>query len=138
MVNIIAKCSCGFLNNWNSQPTHSQMPLGNLLLSASILFSGNSPSKILQYFQQANVQFITERCYNYIQSGYLIPSVLNVWKKHQTIMMTERQGKQVVIGGDGRCDSPGYCAKYCSYSCMDLESNKILDTQLVQVTSSIH
>ena len=40
------------------------------------------------------------------------------------------QGNQVILGGDGRCD---YCAKYGSYSCMDLDTNKILDTQLVQV-----
>ena len=43
------------------------------------------------------------------------------------------QGNQVILGGDGRCDSPGYCAKYGSYSCMDMDTNKILDTQLVQV-----
>ena len=43
------------------------------------------------------------------------------------------QGNQVILGGDGRCDSPGYCAKYGSYSCMDMDTNKILDIQLVQV-----
>ena len=37
------------------------------------------------------------------------------------------------MGGDGRCDSPGFCAKYGTYSCMDLDTNKILDLQLVQV-----
>ena len=42
-------------------------------------------------------------------------------------------GKQIVLGGDARCDSPGYSAKYGSYSLMDLETNKILDIQLVQV-----
>lgn len=40
---------------------------------------------------------------------------------------------RVVLGGDGRCYSPGYSAKYCSYSLIDLESNKIIDVQLVQV-----
>ena len=37
------------------------------------------------------------------------------------------------MGGDGRCDSPGFCAKYGTYSCMDLKTNNILDLQLVQV-----
>ena len=133
MVNVTAKCSCGFAHNWNSQPTHSQMPLGNLYFSASILFSGNNISKILQFFRHARIQFITGRCYNYLQSGYLIPSVLTVWNKQQSVMMADCQGKQIILGGDGRCDSPGYCAKYGSYSCMDLENNKILDTKLVKV-----
>ena len=39
----------------------------------------------------------------------------------------------VVLGGDGRCDSPGYSAKYCSYSLMNLANNKIIDVQLIQV-----
>lgn len=32
-----------------------------------------------------------------------------------------------------RADSPGHCAKYGSYSMMDLEANRIIDIQLVQV-----
>lgn len=39
----------------------------------------------------------------------------------------------ITLGGGGRCDSPGYSAKYGSYSLMDLETNKIVDLQLIQV-----
>jgi hypothetical protein len=42
----------------------------------------------------------------------------------------------VVLGGDARCDSPGYSAKYGSYTLMDLVTKKILDFQLVQVCMS--
>ena len=38
--------------------------------------------------------------------------------------------------GDARCDSPGYSAKYGSYTLMDLVTKKILDFQLVQVCMS--
>ncbi len=31
------------------------------------------------------------------------------------------------LGGDGRSDSPGHCAKYGAYTLMDLEHNVILD-----------
>ena len=41
-------------------------------------------------------------------------------------------GQKVVLGGDGRCDSPGHSAKYCSYSLIDLENSKILEMHLVQ------
>jgi len=40
------------------------------------------------------------------------------------------------LGGDGRSDSPGHCAKFGSYTLMDLEHNVILDTELVQVCVS--
>ena len=133
MVNIKAKCSCGFVLNWNSQPMHGKMPMGNLILSAGVLFSGSSPAKVVQYFNHTGVQFISIRTYNYIQSAYLIPAVSNVWQKHQENNLLACTGRQINLGGDGRCDSPGYCAKYGSYSCMDLDTNMVLDTQLVQV-----
>ncbi|CAG2218046.1 unnamed protein product [Mytilus edulis] len=50
--------------------------------------------------------------------------------------MEECLDKQVVLGGDGRCDSPGYSAKYGSYTLMDLNTNKILDIQLVQISQT--
>ena len=135
MVNMKAKCPCGFHRDWNSQPTHGQMPIGNLIFSAGILYSGSSPAKVLQYFKLTGIQFISIRVYNYVQSAYLVPSVRNVWQRHQENILSACQGKQVNLGGDGRCDSPGYCAKYGSYSCMDLETKKILDTKIVQVRS---
>ena len=74
MISMKAKCSCGFLRNWDSQPMHGQMPVGNLIFSAGILFSGSSPSKVLQYFNHTGIQFISIRSYNYIQStsGYQV------------------------------------------------------------------
>ena len=72
---------------------------------------------VLLYFKHTGIQFISIRAYNYIQSAYLVPSVRNVWQRHQENILSACQGKQVNLGGDGRCDSPGYCAKYGSYSC---------------------
>ena len=31
-----------------------------------------------------------------------------------------------MLCGDGRCDSPGKCAKFCTYSLMESQSNAIL------------
>lgn len=42
------------------------------------------------------------------------------------------RGTDVILGGDARCDSPGYSAKYGSYTLMDLQTKKILDFQLIQ------
>jgi hypothetical protein len=36
-----------------------------------------------------------------------------------------------LASGDGRNDSLGHCAKFCTYSVMDLETNKILDMVVV-------
>ena len=42
---------------------------------------------------------------------------------------------ELELSGDGRADSPGHSAKYGTYTIMDVRRNKILDVQLVQVTS---
>ncbi|XP_046843252.1 uncharacterized protein LOC124437312 isoform X2 [Xenia sp. Carnegie-2017] len=108
------------------------MPFGNLVFAASILFSDSNPSKVLQFLRHSGIEFLSERTYSYIQTIYLIPSVSNVWHMNQKHLLESIRERNINIGGDGRCDSPGHCAKYGSYSCMDLKSNNILDTQLVQ------
>ncbi|XP_059386284.1 uncharacterized protein LOC132121128 [Carassius carassius] len=42
------------------------------------------------------------------------------------------QREKVIVGGDMRADSPGHSAKYGSYTIMDLETNTVVDVQLVQ------
>ena len=42
----------------------------------------------------------------------------------------------IILAGDGRCDSPGFSAKYCNYSVMNLSDNRIVDFELAQVTQS--
>ena len=44
-----------------------------------------------------------------------------------------RRNTPLNIGGDGRCDSPEYSAKFGSYNVMDLDQKKVIDVQLVQV-----
>ena len=44
--------------------------------------------------------------------------------------------KEITVCGDGRCDLPGYNAKYCSYTMMNMSTNKILSMALVQVSEA--
>ena len=39
----------------------------------------------------------------------------------------------ITIGGGGRADSPGHSAKFGSYGIIDLETNKVIHIELVQV-----
>ena len=44
--------------------------------------------------------------------------------------------KAAKLGGDGRCDSPGYSAKYCTYSVMEQESSQILHFHVTNVAET--
>lgn len=43
----------------------------------------------------------------------------------------------VILTGDGRCDSPGYSAKFGSYTVIEQQINRVLDFQLVQVSEGM-
>lgn len=56
-------------------------------------------------------------------------------------MLKEYKDCKMIIAGDGRCDSPGNSAKFCSYSMMDISTSKVLhvetiDKREVQLQSS--
>ena len=39
----------------------------------------------------------------------------------------------ICVSCDGKCDSPGHCAKFCGLTCIDCRTNKIIHVELVQV-----
>lgn len=126
-------CLNGHVSIWKSQSCHNTLPWGNLMTATAILCSGSNSSKVLQMFQHLNMQTISSRTYNRLQTLYVSPSASMAWDAEQTALLTDLYDKEVIVGGDARCDSPGYSAKYGSYTIMDLETSKILDFQLVQV-----
>ncbi|XP_056021023.1 uncharacterized protein LOC125667202 isoform X2 [Ostrea edulis] len=61
-----------------------------------------------------------------ICSTYVIPTIDKFWSDHRQELLNDFKDKEVVVLGDGRNDSPGHCAQYCSYTLMDNETKKIL------------
>ncbi len=69
------------------------------------------------------------------QKAYLHMAVSNVWMRQQIqyIEVIQAFDEPLVIGGNGRCDSPGHSAKYGAYNLMELRHNVVVDVELVQV-----
>ncbi|CAG2228437.1 unnamed protein product [Mytilus edulis] len=61
-----------------------------------------------------------------IQKTYLVPAIDRFWIQKQDETIMEFQNTDVIVLGDGRMDSPGHCAQYCSYTFMEYTSKKIL------------
>ena len=137
---IIQNCSnCCYTFKWDSQPVIGSTPVGNILLSASILFSGATPTKVLRVLQMYGCATISERTYFGHQSSFLLPSVFTVWNNHQADLLKQlhQEKRRLTIGGDARADSPGHSAKFGSYTVMELEKKVVIDVELVQVSSYI-
>jgi solute carrier family 8 (sodium/calcium exchanger) len=121
-------------------PCHKTLPWSNLFTATAILTSGCNATDVLQLFRNMNLQMCSARTYNRLQAFYVAPSACRTWDFEQASLLEDiREGpcRDVNVGGDARCDSPGYSAKYGTYTIMDLDRNKILDFQLVQVNNII-
>ncbi|XP_070547983.1 uncharacterized protein [Ptychodera flava] len=133
LLKVRAVCnSCGNKQEWCNQPFIRNIPTLNLLLNCAILFSGSLPRKALRMFSFLNIQCHTTRTYFHHQASYMYDAIATVWKKKQDALFTSLRHKELILGGDARCDSMGHSAKYGSYNLMELNVNKVLIVQLVQ------
>lgn len=127
--------SCGHSRTWTSQPFVANVPAGNISLSAAICFTGGSFSHINKFLTALQLESISETTFHSHARQFLQPTVFSLWKDSQAELLKdicERPG-EIILGGDMRADSPGHCAKYGSYTMMDLRSNRVIDIQLIQV-----
>ncbi|XP_063740279.1 uncharacterized protein LOC134864887 [Eleginops maclovinus] len=125
---------CGNQGLWNSQPFFGRTAAGNVLLSAAILFSGATVTKVLRVLSRLGVAVMSERSFFRHQDQVLFKAVKRVWGEQQFAMLCllQAEGEPIVCGGDGRADTPGHCAKYGTYSTMELRKTAVIDVQLVQ------
>ncbi|XP_044181017.1 uncharacterized protein LOC122962175, partial [Acropora millepora] len=133
-------CHSGHTKTWESQPVVKRKPLGNLLLAAAILFTGNTFSSVSNLASCLNLQFFCERVFCErvfygTQRKYLFPVVNEAWEAESNRQIDILTSKPVVnLEGDGRCDSPGHCAKYGTYTLMDEDTGNVVAFNVVQVS----
>ena len=131
-----SKCSKGRISEWRSQPKiKNSMSAGSLLLSSAILFTGSTYTSIKKFMEVANIYFFSERTFMKLQTKVLSPSVNKVYKTARNKIIGTLSNCLVNVVGDGRCYSPGFNAKYGTYTLMNAQTNLILDFHIVQVST---
>ncbi|KAG0435402.1 hypothetical protein HPB47_018509 [Ixodes persulcatus] len=126
-------CPAKHTHRWDSQPCIKRRAVGDLLLSSLVLFTGASPTRTLRLWRLMNIQVICRKTFFNYQRAILIPAVEQVWTEEQDMLLEELRDQPLDLAGDGRCDSPGYSAKYLTYSLHVPLVNKILHCEQVQV-----
>ncbi|XP_069596462.1 uncharacterized protein [Ranitomeya imitator] len=122
---------------WESQPRHGYQPLGNVLLSAAVLFSGSSFLTSQHMFKLLNVKSIDKTTYYKNQSMYLFPAINHHWKEEQKAVIQSIRERPLCLAGDRQLDNPGFSPKYSVYSLMDVASKKICSFSVEPVTPEV-
>ncbi|KAM4031866.1 LOW QUALITY PROTEIN: uncharacterized protein ACNLHF_019235 [Anomaloglossus baeobatrachus] len=130
---IIGRCFQGHkFTIFESQPKIGKLATGNVLIAASILFSGLNFQKVKEFFNLLGFVSISEVTYYRYQSMFLFPAIDHAWTKEKEEFKQKKIQHPLCVSGDGQCDSPGHNAKYCIYTIMDIITDKIMDFEVVQ------
>ncbi len=118
---------------WAAQPSCDKIRAGNLILASALLFSGNSYAKVGLMFNFCNLQYFSSTLFNQYQQLYIIPAINDSWEQHKQQVWNEKAGNDIILSGDGRNDSPGHSAQYCTYTLADMHDRAILQVNVIDV-----
>jgi predicted RNA-binding Zn-ribbon protein involved in translation (DUF1610 family) len=109
---ITAVCLEGHSHNWYSQPMTGNISTGNVLVSASVLFSGSTIHRFATMADILKLQSLSESEFYRIQDACLFPIIQEAYDRHIDTIIAWLGDAPLSLIGDGRCDSPGHSAKY--------------------------
>ena len=113
-------CVEGHQTQWCSQPVIGTMALGNMQVAASILFTGNTFTRIKKFCDMLSFSMARMSSFLKIQEKYIFPVINHFYIKQRNKIVSDLKTYTALnVIGDGRCDSPGFSGKYGTYSFMD-------------------
>ncbi|XP_075698294.1 uncharacterized protein LOC142663492 [Rhinoderma darwinii] len=137
-VSVYVTCSDNHRTHlWESQPKRGNVPVGNLALSASVLFSGSTFRQVHNFFYLMGLECIRKSTYHNYQRKYLFPTVKHHWKKEQAANLAVFGQSSICVVGDGQCDGPDRHLGYCLYTLIDASTKKVLHFQIEQLRPGI-
>ena len=124
-------CKSGHQSSFCSSSKVNNIFVNNLHTAASIILSGSHYAKMERFAKFLNLEFLSKSSYYRFQRLYLIPEINDWWCWMRRELIGEFSGQKIVVGGDGQCDSPGFNAKNLCYFIVEVNSNYILDIEVL-------
>lgn len=148
LITVTCVCLENHTTKWRSSPVFhegTKHPVGeiNIVLAAYILTCGMHVKQILEYFHHLNILCFARSFYFNLQRTVLHKAVWMAWIYNQeevieSVKQQQADGKLVDFAGDGKFDSPGYSASFCTYVIQELLHKRIVAVWVAQkhMTSS--
>lgn len=132
---IRGQCEDGhFFKIWESQPKVNRFFAGNVLMAASLFYSGLRYQEACDFFNTLGLRHISEKKYHHFRKYYCNPAVDAAWEKEHKNVTQELQGRPVSLSGDRKYGTTGPNAEHCIYMLSDTITEKIVDFEIIQST----
>ena len=135
-VSLICLQGCNY--TWTSQPTMSMQRCrsgsADFQLAASFVLCGGTYALLKAVADCMQMGVVSAQTYYKIQRECIAPVVFSTWSAQQHVILQDLSEKATVrLAGDARCDSPGFSAKYSTYTLMDYDSGYVVCGRVVQL-----
>lgn len=129
-------CARGHSGIWRSSEVlkvtkNNNVYVNDILIPAAVVLSGNHYYKFSNLCQAMNLQIPSGQSYLNSQKHFIMPTVIELWDQMTSETRKFLAEQDVCLLGDGRSDSPGHSAKYCTYIMMDSDTEVVVDMQIV-------
>ncbi|XP_048588067.1 uncharacterized protein LOC5512102 [Nematostella vectensis] len=128
----ISVCSMGHQGRFTTTEFDGNgMSVNNLQVAAALLLSGNNFAKIEKFSKFLGLSFISASTFYRVQRLYAIPTINEWWEWMRETIINTLQEQDVVLAGDGQCDSQGFSAKNLCYFLMEIVTGYILEVEIM-------
>ena len=119
---------------WHSSPINKKYFDINLKLPAMATMCGLGYTLLENVMAGLRIPYITHGGFYKNIKLNLYPVIVRKWNAMRTSIIQKlvSGGKSCDVAGDGHFDSPGWTAKYCTYSIMDIDTGAIIDFFIAQ------
>ena len=127
-------CSGGHRDTWQSSPSSHRNSHLNSLLSFCVTLSGIRFTAFKHFMELSEIPFISQSVFDGHRKKWLFPVILKMYNTQKSLVISRLKalGNKLAICGDAQYDSPGFTAKYCTYSIMNCTTNEIVDFCVIQ------
>ena len=130
------RCNDGHFEEWTNCEWISagkhKLPILNLKVICYSLLGGLHWEQVHSFFSKCGIPLVSSATYYRYLKNLIYPVIYDHWLRNQAdalkdlLRAQKNKGEGVKIAGDGRFDSPGWSAKYCTYIIQALKTNKII------------
>ena len=132
---IAVECMClmGHSFVWRSGDMQHRIALLNVRLSAAATLSGLGYSTFETFFKLLEIPPLSKPAFYKLAKTWLYPVIVRDYDLMRTKTIEDlKKCDELNICGDAQYDSPGYSAKFCTYTLMQCGTDRIVDFLPIQ------